>query len=338
MVSICGCGNGASSNENSLTVFNCSQYMDPTVADQFTEETGIVINYEEALTPEDMYSKFSSDVIDYDLLCTSDYMLERLIKEDRVQKVDFSTFKYGKNIGQKYWNLCQAFDANNEYCIPYFWGMLGILYNKTKVEGGKIDSWDALFNGKYNGQVIMQDSMRDSYMVALKYLGYSLNTTNEAEIKAAQDLLIKQKPQVQAYLVDESRDEIVAGNAAMAVIYSGEAHIGMEANKDLDYVTPKEGSNLWIDCWVIPKNSKKAENAKKFLDFLCREDIAMKNFKFDYYSTPNEAVLAALSDTEKKDPTIVPDEATVAKCEVSRMLDDKTSELMNKFWVDLKAQ
>ena len=283
-LAMCACGGKkeGTKEKETLTVFNMSEYLDPEVLTIFEEETGIKVEYEEATTPEEMYSKYISGAIKYDLLCTTDFMIDRLIEENELQKVDFSTFEYAQNIGGQYWDIAKAYDENNEYALPYFWGTLGILYNTKKVDK-PVDSWEVLFNGDYSGQIIMQNSMRELYMVALKYLGYSVNTTKPEEIKAAHDLLMKQKPDVQAYLVDEARDEVVAGNAVMAVIYSGEAYLGHQYNEDLAYVVPNEGSNVWIDNWVVTKNCDNMDNAKKFLDFLCREDIAEMNFEYIYY-------------------------------------------------------
>lgn len=329
-------GCGKSEPEEYLTIFNYGEYIDPDVLEMFTEETGIGIKYEEALTPEEMYAKYSSGAISYDLLCTSDYMVQRLINEGEAQKVDFSSMEYTKNIGEKYWEFSKAFDAENEYALPYFYGTVGILYDTTKVKG-EIDSWGVLFDGTYKDEIIMQNSQRDTFMITLKYLGYSLNTTDEGELREAQELLIKQKPDVQAYLVDEARDEVVAGNATMAVIYSGEAYLGHEYNEDLAYVVPKEGSNLWIDSWIVTKNCKNTEAAAKFLDFLCREDVATKNFEYIYYSTPNEAVVANMDDALRNDPAIVPTDAETQNCEVCVQADEKTTKLYNDLWKELKA-
>lgn len=319
-----------------LTVFNYGEYIDPDVLDLFTEETGIGIKYEEALTPEEMYAKYSSGAISYDLLCTSDYMVQKLIEEGEAQKVDFSSMEYAENIGEKYWEFSKAFDAENEYALPYFYGTVGILYDTKKVKG-EIDSWSVLFDGSYKDEIIMQNSQRDAFMITLKYLGYSLNTTDEKELKEAQELLMKQKPDVQAYLVDEARDEVVAGNAAMAVVYSGEAYLGHEYNEDLAYVVPKEGSNIWIDSWIVTKNCKNTEAAAKFLDFLCREDIATKNFEYIYYSTPNEAVVANMDEDLKNNPAIVPRDEDMENCEVCTQTDEKTIKLYNELWKELKA-
>lgn len=322
---------------DSITVFNYGQYIDPEVLDIFTEETGIEVKYEEATTPEELYTKYKAGAIDYDVLCTSDYMLERLINEGELQEIDQSSMEYVENIGDKYWEFSKSFDSENKYTIPYFWGTVGILYDTTKVKE-PIDSWDVLFNHEYSGEIVMQNSMRDSFMVAEKYLGYSLNTENADEINAAKELLLEQKADVQAYLVDEARDEVVAGNATMAIIYSGEAYLGREYNEDLAYVVPKEGSNVWLDSWGITKDSQHAESATKFLDFLCREDIARMNFDYIYYSTPNDAVFENLSEEELADEILVPSDESIANCEVYKQTSAETTDLMNNQWKEIKAE
>lgn len=336
-VALSGAGCAKKKAENgSLTIFNYGEYMDPDVIRQFTEETGIEIKYEEALTPEEMYTKYKSGAISYDLLCTTDYMLQRLIQEDELQKIDIGNMEYIGNIGEKYWELAKAVDPENSYTVPYFWGTMGILYDTTKTNG-PVDSWEVLFNGDYAGEIVMQNSMRDTYMLALKYLGYSLNSNDEGEMREAQELLIRQKPDVQAYLVDEARDEVVAGNAAMAVVYSGEAYLGNQYNENLAYVIPKEGSNVWLDGWVITKSCDNIEAAQQFLDFLCREDIAMKNFEYIYYSTPNEAVINALSEEDRQNEALVPSEHATDNCEVSLQLSPEANDLMNELWKEFKA-
>ncbi len=337
LFAICLCtGCGSSDPSSTLTVINYADYMDMDVLSQFEDETGIKVIYEEAITPEELYTKYSSGAISYDLVCTSDYMVQRLINEGEAQKVDFSVMENSKNIGQRFWDISKSFDTNNEYALPYFYGTVGILYDTTKVNG-PIDSWDVLFNGEYKNQIIMQDSMRDSFMITLKHLGYSLNTQNKDEITEAKDLLIKQKPDVSAYLVDEARDEVVAGNASMAVVYSGEAYLGHEYNNDLAYVVPKEGSNVWIDSWIVTKNCKNTEAAAKFLDFLCREDIGTKNFEYIYYSTPNDAVVANMDDSLKNNPAIVPATEDTDRCEICIQPDTEITELYSEYWKEIKA-
>ncbi|MCI5595834.1 MAG: ABC transporter substrate-binding protein [Lachnospiraceae bacterium] len=331
-----GCGSKKTEVTDTLTVFNYGEYMDPDVLDQFTEETGIEVKYEEALTPEEMYTKYKSGAIEYDLLCSTDYMLQKLISEGELQEIDIDALENKENIGDKYWEFSKAFDPDNNYTVPYFWGTLGILYDTTKVKE-PVDSWNVLFNGEYSGEIVMQNSMRDMFMLALKALGYSLNSSDEKELKEAQELLLKQKPDVQAYLVDEARDEVVAGNATMAVVYSGEAYLGHQYNENLAYVIPKEGSNVWLDSWCVTKYCDNMDAAQKFLDFLCREDIAQKNFEYIYYSTPNEAVIESLSEEDRADEALVPSDDATKDCEVSLMTDEKTTDFMNELWKELKA-
>lgn len=331
-----GCG-GSKEKKGTLTVFNYGEYMDPVVLDMFYDETGIEVKYEEALTPEEMYTKYKSGAIEYDLLCSTDYMIEKLIQEGELQEIDIESMENAGNIGKKYWDFSKAFDPENKYTVPYFWGTVGILYDKTKVKG-PVDSWDVLFDGEYAGEVIMQNSMRDTLSVALKALGYSVNTNDENEIRQAYDLLTKQKPDVQAYLVDEARDEVVAGNAAMALVYSGEAYLGREYNENLEYVIPKEGSQVWLDSWGVTKNCKKLDMAMQFLDFLCREDIAQMNFEYIYYSTPNEAVVESLSEEEREDETLVPKDDATENCEVCVQQSPEILALENELWKQLKAE
>ncbi len=332
-----GGANAVSEDDDTLTVFNYSEYLDPVMIEKFTKETGIKIKYEEATTPEEMYTKYSSGAISYDLLCTSDYMIKRLIDEGQAVPVDFDNMPNYKNINPMFRTLTESFDPDNTYSLPYFWGTVGILYNTTLVNS-PVDSWDVLFNGEYKGQFIMPDSMRDSFMVALKYLGYSINTRDEAQIREAAELLKKQKSDVESYLVDEARDEVVAENATMAVVYSGEAYLGNEYNPDLTYVIPKEGSNLWIDSWIVTKNCKNKDAAEKFLDFLCRADVAKANFEFIYYSTPNDAVVDQMDDTMRSNIAVVPTGESIAKCEIFEAFDDKTNALYNELWKEIKSE
>ena len=190
----------------------------------------------------------------------------------------------------------------------------------------------------YEEYVNPEDSVRDTFVPALKRLGFSSNSTDKKELETALDQLIEQKPLVYSYLVDESADEVVAGNASMALVYSGEAAYAESLSKDLDYSVPTEGSNMWIDSWMIAKTCKNQENAEKFLDFLCREDIAMKNFEYVYYATPNKAVYDKLDKETQENKTIFPDEETLNNCEIFRYLDEDSIALYNKLWKELKSK
>ena len=328
---------GSSSSKDKLTVLNYGKYIDSDVLDTFEKETGIKVEYEEYENPEEMYTKYKAGSIDYDLICTSDYMVQKLIGENEVQKIDFSKIPNYKNIDSTYLDFSKAFDPENKYTIPYFFGTVGILYNSKMVDASEVTSWNVLWDKKYSGQIIMENSVRDSFMVPLKKLGYSLNTTDENQLDEALDLLVDQKPLVYAYYVDESGDAMVAENAALALVYSGEAAYAESLNDDLNYYVPDEGSNMWIDSWFIPKTCKNSTNAEKFLDFLCREDIAMKNFEYVYYATPNKAVYDALDKDVQEDQTIFPSNDTLNNCEIYSSLDSTSTTLYNDLWKKLKS-
>ena len=215
---------------------------------------------------------------------------------------------------------------------------LGILYNTTMVSDEEVSTWNVLWDEAYKDSIIMQNSVRDSFTPALRLLGYDINTTDENQLNDALDLLIRQKPLVYAYYVDETGDEMAMGNAAMALVYSGEAAYAMELNDDLSYSVPEEGSNLWIDSWFMPKSCHNTEYAEKFLDFLCREDIGMLNFDYVYYATPNLAVKENLDEETLSDTTIFPTDETLANCEVYKQYDIDTTKLSNYLWKKLKSE
>ena len=322
-----GCGTKNTADDNSLVVLNYGKYMDSSVLKLFEQETGIHVKLEEYESPEEMYTKYKAGSIGYDLICTSDYMVERLISEGEVNKIDFSSFSNYQNIDPSIIDAARIFDPDVSYSMPYFYGTLGILYNTTMVTDDEVSSWNILWDEHYKDSIIMQNSVRDSFVPALRLLNYDINTENETELNNAVDLLIKQKALVYAYYVDETSDEMAAGNAAMALVYSGEAATAIELNDDLSYTVPKEGSNLWIDSWFIPKSCKNQENAEKFLDFLCREDVAMKNFDYVCYATPNLAVIDALDDETLSDTTIFPPQETLDNCTVYKQFDESTTSL-----------
>lgn len=292
---------------------------------------------EEYITPENMYTKYRAGAIDYDLICTSDYMIEKLIQEGEVLELDYSNIPLSENLDSTYFDFSKSFDPENKYSIPYFFGTVGILYHKDMVDESKVNSWKILWDKEYSGQIIMADSVRDSFMVALKILGYSLNTTDDEQLKEAQDLLLEQKPLVYSYLVDEAQDEMISENAAMAVVYSGEAGYALEFNDKLAFSVPEEGSNMWIDSWFIPKSAKQKENAEKFLNFLCREDVSMMNFDYVYYATPNQKTKNSLDADLQENTTIFPPTETLNNCEVLKPLDDKATMKLNLLWKEIKA-
>ena len=330
--------NTSSMHSEQVVVYNWGEYIDPDVLTQFTKETGIEVIYDEFDTNETMYPKVEAGAVAYDLVCPSDYMIKRMLDNDLLAKINFDNVPNIKYIGQTYLDQSKQFDPTNEYSVPYTWGTVGILYNKTMVDE-PVDSWSILWDSKYKEQILMQDSVRDAFGVALKSLGFSLNSTNIDELKQARDLLIKQKSLVQAYVIDQVRDKMIGNEAAIGVIYSGEAIYTQRENPNLEYVIPKEGSNIWFDSWVIPKNAQNKENAEKFLNFLCRPDIALKNFEYITYSTPNEGARELIEDEDIKNSTIAfPDLSELKNCETFQFLGDDMDATYNALWKEVKAK
>lgn len=324
-------------NDEKLVVYNWGEYIDPEVLTMFEEETGIDIVYEEFETNEILYPKISSGAIAYDVICPSDYMIQRMIENDLLSEINFDNIPNIKNIGEQYMEQSKQFDPENKYSVPYCWGTVGILYNKTMVDE-PVDSWSILWNPKYKDSILMQDSVRDAFGATLKYLGYSLNSTDLDELTEAKNLLIEQKPLVQAYVIDQVRDKMIGNEAALGVIYSGEAIYTQKENPNLEYVIPKEGSNIWIDSWVIPKNAEHKENAEKFINFLCRPDIALMNFEYITYSTPNEAARELIEDESIRNSEIAfPYLSKYDNLETFQYLGTEADQVYGDLWNKVKS-
>lgn len=324
-------------NDDKLVVYNWGEYIDPEVLTIFEEETGINVVYEEFETNEILYPKVSSGAIAYDVVCPSDYMIQRMIENDLLTEINFDNIPNIKNIGKQYMEQSRQFDPENKYSVPYCWGTVGILYNKTMVDE-PVNSWSILWDPKYKDNILMQDSVRDAFGAALKYLGYSLNSTDLDELTEAKNLLIEQKPLVQAYVIDQVRDKMIGNEAALGVIYSGEAIYTQKENPNLEYVIPKEGSNIWIDSWVIPKNAEHKENAEKFINFLCRPDIALMNFEYITYSTPNEAARELIEDESIRNSEIAfPDLSKYDNLETFQYLGTEADQVYGDLWNKVKS-
>ncbi len=332
-----GCGSSASGKNGEVVVYNWGEYIDPEVLTMFEDETGIKVVYDEFETNEIMYPKVEAGATEYDVVCPSDYMISKMIENDLLAEINFDNVPNSENIGAQYWDQSKEFDPENKYSVPYCWGTVGILYNKTMVSE-PITSWSVLWDEQYADNILMQDSVRDAFMVALKLNGYSMNSLDEAELETAKQSLIEQKPLVQAYVIDQVRDKMIGDEAAIGVIYSGEAIYTQRENENLEYVIPEEGTNVWIDSWVIPKNAKNKENAEKFINFLCRPDIALMNFEYITYSTPNDAARELIEDEDIRNSEIAfPDLTQYNNLETFTYLGDEGDELYNNLWKEVKS-
>lgn len=331
-------GGAALQDGGQVIVYNWGEYLDPDVIEMFEEETGIEVIYDEYETNETMYPKIESGAARYDVVCPSDYMIQKMIENDLLAEINFDNVPNAVNIDENYFEQSREFDPENKYSIPYCVGTVGILYNKTMVDE-PVDSWDILWNEKYADNILMQDSVRDAFMVALKKLGYSMNSTDENELEQAKDALIEQKPLTQAYVVDQVRDKMIGNEAAIGVIYSGEAIYTQRENPDLEYVIPKEGTNVWIDSWCILKDAPNKENAEKFINFLCRPDIALMNFEYITYSTPNTEARKLIEDEDIRNSEIAfPDLSKYNNLETFQYLGEKADRIYNAFWKEVKSR
>lgn len=335
----------AASRSNELYVYNWGEYIDETVIEDFEKETGIHVVYDLFETNEEMYPVIEAGGVSYDVVCPSDYMIQKMIENDLLAEINFENIPNISYIGEEFMTRSQAFDPENKYSVPYTWGTVGILYNDKKLEEMGVeppDSWLDLWDERYAGEILMQDSVRDAFMCALKGMGYSLNSTDPSELEQAKEMLIRQKPLVQAYVIDQVRDKMLGEEAAISVIYSGEMLYLQEsaAGKDfnLEYVIPKEGTNLWIDSWVIPKNAKNKENAEKWIDFLCRPDIAKRNFEYITYATPNQGAYDLLDEELQNNKAVFPDWDSLGNAEVYQYLGEDADSLYNELWKQVKSQ
>ena len=347
-VSVTGCGSSKSSadKDNELYVYNWGEYIDESVIDEFEEETGIKVVYDLFETNEEMYPVIEAGGIAYDAVCPSDFMIQKMREHDLLAEINFDNVPNIDQIDPLYMELSKSFDPENKYAVPYTWGTIGILYNKERLQELGVPAptkWADLWDERLSGEILMQDSVRDAFMVALKKDGYSMNSESKDELEQAKQELIDQKPLVQAYVIDQVRDKMIGGEAAVGVIYSGEMlyiqdeAVSLGLDYDLEYVIPEEGTNLWLDSWVIPKNAKNKENAEKWIDFMCRPEIAKANFEYITYPTPNKGAFELLDEDMQNNKAVFPDIDSLKDSEVYQYLGDDTDAIYNELWKEVKA-
>jgi spermidine/putrescine transport system substrate-binding protein len=312
-----------------INVFNCGDYIDEDLISKFEEETGYTVQYSTYDTNEKMYSKLKSGSNNYDLVFPSDYIIEKMISEDMVEEINFDNIPNYKYIDDKFKSL--DFDPDNKYSVPYMWGTIGIIYN-PEVVTEPVTSWDILWDKKYSKDIVMFDSVRETLSIALKKLGFSMNSTDPKELNEAADLLIKQKPIVKAWFVDQVKDCMIEDEASLAAVWSGDANKIISENPKLKYVVPEEGSNKWFDGMVIPKGSTNKEGAEAFINFLTDPDNSKQNVDYIGYYTPNWKTYDMLDDDVKE---TYPDDKTLDNCEVYRNLPNDVLKLYNDQWVKI---
>ena len=322
------------SHSDELYVYNWGEYIDEEVIELFEEETGIKVNYKVYESNEQLYSVLKQGGVNYDVIIPSDYMISRLIEEDMLEKIDMNNVPNISKIDPEYLN--REFDPNQEYSVPYTWGVVGLIYNSTMVDE-PVTSWKTLFDEKYAGQILQFDNSRDAMATALFSLGYSVNTTDEAELQEAFDLLVEQKGILQAYVMDTIYDKLESGDAAIGAYYAGDALTMMEINPDLRFCIPEEGTNFFVDAMCIPKGAANKQNAEYFIDFMCNTDIALRNMDVTGYATPSAEAYAELDEETQNNEILFPKHDVLENCETYINLPQETLELYNDFWTKLKS-
>ncbi len=299
VLTLSGCGSSGGGNRpfegQTLHLYNWGEYMGENLISDFEAETGATVKVDYFDSNEQMYIKVANGE-SFDVLVPSDYMIERLIQEDLLQPLDKSKLSNLDLLTDGVMGL--DYDPENEYSVPYFWGTVGIVYDKTKVseEDLEKEGYNIFLDTKYKGEVYLYDSERDSFMMALKALGYSMNTTNEDELNEAYEWLLQCVQTMDVEIVtDEIIDHMAQGRKALGLIYSGDAAYVMCENENMGFYMPETGTNLWSDAMVIPKNAENPELAHAFIDYVCTYDAAMDNSSFVGYTSPNEEVMNELS-------------------------------------------
>jgi len=333
LFSAAGCGK---SYDGEINVYNFGEYIDESTYRDFEAEYNIKVNYQTYDTCEALYSVLKSGGSDYDVIITSDYMVSRMASEGMLAELDYGNIPNYSLIDDSYKAL--PYDPDEKYTVPYMWGTVGIIYNPELVSGD-FTGWSVLFDDQYAGDILMFESTRDAFGVALKALGYSVNTTDEAEINAAYELLEKQSAIVQGYFQDPMYDKLEGGEAAIGVYYAGDYLCMLENNPDLLFYIPEEGSNWFVDAMCVPAGSENKDLAEKFINYMCDTEVSLANMDATGYASPNTATCEAYAadlDEYSKSVTF-PDAETLAKCEMYLSLPQDTLDLYDSLWVKVKS-
>ncbi len=336
---VSGCSGEKNENDNVINVYSWGEFIsngvDGTldVNKEFTERTGIKVNYKTFQNNEELFAKLVGGGADYDVIIPSDYMVSRLIENDMLEPLNFDNIPNYSFISENFKNL--DFDPQNKYSVPYVWGLIGIFYNKREIQENEDEiTWNTLWDEKYRNKILMFDNARDSFAISLLRLGYSINTVNPQAWREAADQLIIQKKLVQAYVMDQIFDKMSNGEAVLAPYYSGDAATLLKTNPDIGFVIPKSGTNKFVDSMCIPKNSRHKIQAEKYINFMCETDIALANVKKTGYSTPHTEAYKRLSDEIKK---FYPNENEVKNSQVFVNLPSNINKLMDELWVEVKS-
>lgn len=335
-----------------IYVYNFGDYIDMDLIDEFEEEYGYSVVMDYFDTNEEMYPVIKNDSAHYDVICASDYMIDKLRQEKLIQEIDFENIPNINNLDEKIIPYVDGFDPGMKYSVPHTWGTYGIIYNSELIQDESISkklaheinldetndfSWSLLWNEAFDGEIIMPNSVRECNMIGAKILGYSMNTVDEREIKEITDLLIEQKPLVYTFANDNARDLMIGNNAIISVITSGDARYAAQENEALVYVIPKDGTEVWTDCWAIPTSAETKDGAEAWINFMLEKTSAEKNFEYLGYDIPNK-LLEIEEDVlglDGKSPFELLDSST---SETLKNLGPDGDDLYSNYWKIFKSK
>lgn len=318
-----------------INFFNYGENIDEETVKEFEKQYGIKVNIETFDDMENMYQKVKNEGVKYDVILVSDALMPRMIKENLIQELNKDNIPNISQMDEEYLNL--EIDPGNKYSVPYMFGTVGLIYNKDVVKEN-VDSWDILWNEKYKDKVFMFDTYRDTIGVALKKLGYSLNSTDPKQIEEAKELLIQQRKTVDPiYGVDNGTTMIPAGESDINMIWSGEGLNLQEENPNLVYIVPKEGANFWIDSLCIPSNAKNIEGAEKFINFVSDKESALRIADEIGYTTPNKEARLEQPESVRNNPNAYMPKEIMDRCEIYVDFPKNIKRMYDDAWLDIKS-
>lgn len=323
-----------SSGSEVVTIYNWGDYIDPSLLKQFEKEYGYKVIYETFDSNEAMITKIEQGGTAYDIAIPSEYMIQKMMKQDLLLKLDHSKIKGLENIDSRFLNI--DFDKENQYSVPYFWGTLGIIYNDQFIKEENMRHWNDLWRPELKNNVMLIDGAREVMGLALNSEGYSLNSKNNSELTQISNKLTGLTGNVKAIVADEIKMYMINEESAAAVSFSGEASEMLDSNEHLHYVIPEEGSNLWFDNIVIPKTAKNTKGAYDFINFMLKPENAAKNAKYIGYSTPNKKAMKLLPKEITEDKQFYPDDKTINHLEVYKDLGADYLEIYNDRFLEFK--
>jgi spermidine/putrescine transport system substrate-binding protein len=317
-----------------LSIYNWDTYIDPAILTDFEEKFKVKIDYQIFDDNEELLEKLKANPSAYDLIVPSDYMVTIMRREGLLAPLNKDNIPNFKNIDPLFIN--SAIDPGNRYCVPYQWGTTGIGYN-LKATGREISGWKDMFDPDFAGRVTLLDASRDTLGITLLGLGYSPNTTNQAEITRAADFLKEHARQIAVYTGDDGQDLLAEGKADIVMEYSGDIFQVMEDHPNIRYIIPEEGAVLWTDNICIPANAPHKELAEKFINYILQPEVGAQLSNFTHYSTPNLAALPLINETDRYNPSLYPSAEIRNRLYFAVDLGPEVTRLYDEAWEDILA-